>query len=65
MAVQQNKKSRSKSKMRRSHQKITAPALTMNSQTGQIQRRHHLGLDGSYRGKQYINVTSVAVDESE
>lgn len=54
MAVQQNKKSRSKSAMRRSHTKIKSPELMQDSMTGQFSLRHHLAADGTYRGKQYI-----------
>ena len=55
MAVQQNKKSRSRSKMRRgSHAKIAVPTLSTNPLTGQAHRRHHIAADGTYRGKQYL-----------
>jgi large subunit ribosomal protein L32 len=63
MAVQQNKKSRSKSRMRRgSHAKIQTPTLSVNPITGQAHRRHHLSNDGTYRGKQYL-ITKINEDE--
>lgn len=65
MAVQQNKKSRSKSGMRRSHSKIKSPTLVRNEETGQFSLRHHLSADGTYRGKQYIMPKSVPDMEEE
>lgn len=59
MAVQKNKKSRSKSAMRRSHTKIKSPELVRDQATGQYSRRHHLAADGTYRGKQYIISSST------
>jgi len=55
MAVQQNKKSRSRSKMRRGGQaKIQGMTLTKNPLTGQLHIRHHISADGTYKGKQYL-----------
>ncbi len=55
MAVQQNKKSRSRSKMRRGGQaKLQAPTLSVNQLSGQFHIRHHISADGTYRGKQYL-----------
>lgn len=51
MAVQQNKKSTSKRGMRRSHDRISAPALSIEPTTGEVHRRHHISPDGYYRGK--------------
>ena len=59
MAVQQNRKTRSKRGMRRSHDALTAAALTEDSNTGEVHRRHHISPDGYYRGRQVI----VAADE--
>ena len=61
MAVQQNRKTRSKRGMRRSHDALTAAALTEDSNTGEVHRRHHISPDGYYRGRQVI----VAADEIE
>lgn len=54
MAVQQNKKSSSRSKMRRAHDALKNPALSTESTSGEIHRRHHISPDGYYRGKQVI-----------
>jgi len=42
MAVQQNRKSRSRRDMRRSHDAITGPTLSVDQTTGEIHRRHHV-----------------------
>lgn len=52
MAVQQNRKSRSRRDMRRSHDALTAATLTVDQVTGETHRRHHVTKDGFYRGRQ-------------
>ena len=52
MAVQQNRKTRSRRGMRRSHDALTASALTVDPTSGEIHRRHHVTKDGIYRGRQ-------------
>lgn len=59
MAVQQNKKSRSKRDMRRSHDALTKPTLSVDSTTGEVHLRHHLTPDGYYRGKKILDADSV------
>lgn len=54
MAVQQDKKSRSRRDMRRSHDALSAPTLSIESTTGEVHRRHHVSADGFYRGKKVI-----------
>lgn len=54
MAVQKNRKTRSKRGMRRSHDALTATTLSVDSTTGEVHRRHHVSPDGFYRGKQVI-----------
>lgn len=51
MAVQQNRKTPSKRGMRRSHDKLSNPALSVDSTTGEVHRRHHITPDGYYRGR--------------
>lgn len=65
MAVQQNKVSRSKRDMRRSHRKIKNVAITEDQLTGNITRRHHLDPEGYYRGTKLIDTTSPAAAEEE
>jgi len=55
MAVQQNKKSRSRRDMRRSHDSLKKPTLSVDATTGETHRRHHLTADGYYRGKKILD----------
>ncbi len=54
MAVQQNRKTRSKRDSRRAHDSLSAPALSVDSMTGETHRRHHLTPDGFYKGRRII-----------
>ena len=54
MAVQQNRKSRAKRDQRRSHDALTAPTLSVDRESGETHRRHHITRDGYYRGRQVI-----------
>ena len=59
MAVQQNRKTRSRRDMRRSHDAITGPTLSVDQTTVEIHRRHHVTKDGFYRGRQLFTVAAV------
>jgi large subunit ribosomal protein L32 len=59
MAVQQNRKSRSRRDMRRAHDGLKKPALSVEQTTGEIHRRHHVSADGFYRGRKVIETQSV------
>ena len=63
MAVQQNKKSRSRRDMRRSHDALGKPTLSVDSVTGETHRRHHMTEDGYYRGRQIIATETVHEEE--
>lgn len=54
MAVQKNRKTRSKRGMRRSHDALSGPTLSIDPTTGEKHRRHHVTADGFYRGKKVI-----------
>jgi large subunit ribosomal protein L32 len=54
MAVQQNRKTRSKRDMRRSHDALSGPTLSIEPTTGETHRRHHVSADGYYRGRKVI-----------
>ena len=56
MAVHQNRKTRSKRDMRRSHDALSAPTLSTDNETGERHRRHHMTPDGFYRGRQIVQV---------
>ena len=51
MAVQQNRKTRSKRGMRRSHDALSGPTPSTEATTGETHRRHHVSADGFYRGR--------------
>ncbi|HBX26836.1 MAG TPA: 50S ribosomal protein L32 [Gammaproteobacteria bacterium] len=65
MAVQQNKKSRSRRGMRRSHDSLSGPTLTTDAITGEVHRRHHLSSDGVYRGRQVVTPRQEEVAEDD
>lgn len=54
MAVQQNKKSPSKRGMRRAHDALRKPTLSIDSTSGETHRRHHISADGYYRGRKVV-----------
>lgn len=54
MAVHQNRKTRSRRDMRRSHDALGIPALSIDKTSGETHRRHHVTADGFYRGKKVI-----------
>jgi large subunit ribosomal protein L32 len=54
MAVQQNRKTKSKRDMRRSHDALTTVTLSVDKESGETHRRHHMTPDGYYRGRQVI-----------
>ena len=57
MAVQQNKKTRSRRGMRRSHDALTGATLSVDPTTGETHRRHHVTADGFYRGKKVVETS--------
>ncbi len=62
MAVQQRRKTRSRRGMRRAHDALRAPALSIDPTTGETHLRHHVTPDGFYKGRQVI-VRPEDVDE--
>jgi large subunit ribosomal protein L32 len=40
--------------MRRSHDKLKNPALSVEPTSGETHRRHHVSPEGYYRGKQVV-----------
>jgi large subunit ribosomal protein L32 len=62
MAVQKNRKSRSKRDMRRSHDSITGKTLSIEPTSGETHLRHHVSPDGYYRGHKVVE-TGDAFEE--
>lgn len=54
MAVQQDRKTRSRRGMRRSHDALTAKTLSVDSTSGEKHMRHHMTPDGFYRGRKIV-----------
>ncbi|MEK6747658.1 MAG: 50S ribosomal protein L32 [Pseudomonadota bacterium] len=54
MAVQKSRKSRSTRGMRRAHDALSAPPLSVDKETGETHRRHHITPDGFYRGRRVL-----------
>ncbi len=63
MAVQKNRKTRSKRNMRRSHDALAPPTLSEDPITGTKHRRHHISEDGFYRGQEVIAQPVIDDDE--
>ncbi len=64
MAVQQNRKSRSKRDMRRAHDSLTEPTLAVDQTSGERHRRHHVSKDGFYRGRE-LDLTRASAGSLE
>jgi large subunit ribosomal protein L32 len=54
MAVQKSRKTPSRRGMRRSHDSLQGPSLSVDPTTGESHLRHRVTPDGFYRGNQVI-----------
>jgi len=63
MAVQKNRKTRSKRGMRRSHNALQSPCISTDPTTGESHRRHHIGPDGYYKGREVLTVAETTEEE--
>ena len=54
MAVQKTRKSPSKRGMRRAHDSLNNPTLSIDATSGETHRRHHVSADGYYRGRKVV-----------
>lgn len=64
MAVQKSRVTRSRRGMRRSHDGLTKPTLSIDAATGETHRRHHVSPEGYYKGRQVINKATSSEDEN-
>lgn len=64
MAVPKSRKSRSRRGKKRSHMAISLPALSIDPETGEVHRRHHITATGYYRGKQVVQVKEKRAAEA-
>lgn len=65
MAVQQDKKSRSKRNMRRSHDSLSSKLVMVDQDTGEMHLRHHMTRDGFYRGNEIVARHEADQDSDE
>jgi len=63
MAVQKSRKTPSRRGMRRSHDKLGNPALSVDPTSGETHLRHRVSPDGFYRGVQVV--AQPEVDDEE
>ncbi|MGL6028502.1 MAG: 50S ribosomal protein L32, partial [Legionella sp.] len=49
--------------MRRSHDALTKPTLSVDSTTGETHLRHHMTPDGYYRGRKVIDTNTAYEQE--
>lgn len=54
MAVQQNRKTPSRRGMRRAHDSLGNPTLSIDPSSGETHLRHHVTPDGYYRGRKVV-----------
>lgn len=64
MAVQKSRVTRSKRGMRRSHEALRNPTVSVDSTTGETHLRHHVTKSGFYRGKRVITLTTKKPKDS-
>ena len=54
MAVQKSKKTRSRRGMRRSHDALSSPTLSVDQTSGEKHLRHNVTADGFFRGRKVV-----------
>jgi large subunit ribosomal protein L32 len=62
MAVQKSRKTPSRRGMRRAHDKLKNPALSVDPTSGETHLRHRVSPDGFYRGEQVVAQPEVDDD---
>jgi large subunit ribosomal protein L32 len=63
MAVQKSRVTPSKRGMRRAHDSLTKPTVSIDKTSGETHRRHHISADGYYRGKKVLETKSKSKSE--
>ena len=63
MAVQKSRKTPSRRGMRRSHDKLDAPTLSVDPVSGETHLRHRVTPDGFYRGKTIVAQPEIDDDD--
>jgi large subunit ribosomal protein L32 len=63
MAVQKSRKTPSTRGMRRSHDSLTAPTLSVDPTSGETHLRHHVSPEGYYRGRKVTDEKVIELEE--
>lgn len=65
MAVQKSRKTPSTRGMRRSHDALKKPTLSIEPTTGETHLRHHVSPEGYYRGRKVIHTPVPEFEDEE
>ncbi len=65
MAVQKSRRTRSRRGMRRAHDKLKTPAVSVDPTTGETHLRHRVSPDGFYRGEQVVAQPDFSDEDDE
>jgi len=65
MAVQKSRKTPSRRGMRRSHDALNAPTLSVDPTSGETHLRHNVTPEGYYKGRKVIDTPVVEFDGDE
>ena len=65
MAVQKSRRTPSTRGMRRSHDSLKAPTLSVDPTTGETHLRHNVSPEGYYKGRKVIDTPVIEIDEEE
>lgn len=63
MAVQKSRRTPSTRGMRRSHDKVKGPTLSVDPTSGETHLRHRVTADGFYRGNQVVEQPEIEEDD--
>jgi len=65
MAVQKSRRTPSTRGMRRSHDSLKAPTLSVDPTTGETHLRHNVSPEGYYKGRKVIESKVVEIEDDE
>ncbi len=65
MAVQKSRVTRSRRDMRRSHDALVAPTISVDKVTGETHLRHNMTATGYYRGRKIVNLDKKVLSTEE
>ena len=63
MAVQKSRRTPSTRGMRRSHDSLKAPTLSVDPTTGETHLRHNVSPEGYYKGRKVIESKVVEIED--